>query len=98
MNSEQWQKVKEIFDSAITRETSEREQFLDEACDGNIELRGEVEKLLDSFADDSFMEQPAVKEVVSVIIKADTKNLEAGKCFGHYEIIKQNGVRPAIIS
>jgi len=54
-------------------------------------LRREVEKLLDSFAEDSFMEQPAAREVASVIIKAETKNLEAGKCFGHYEIVRQIG-------
>ncbi|MBA2260190.1 MAG: protein kinase, partial [Acidobacteria bacterium] len=38
-----------------------------------------------------FMEQPAAAEVASVIIKAETKHLEAGKCFGHYEIIEQIG-------
>jgi serine/threonine protein kinase len=35
------------------------------------------------------MEQPAAREVASLII--DPETLEAGRCFGHYEIIKQIG-------
>ena len=36
------------------------------------------------------METPAVANV-AVVIEAENKKLEAGKCFGHYEIIKQIG-------
>ena len=36
------------------------------------------------------METPAVAKVADVI-EAETKKLETGKCFGHYEIIKQIG-------
>ena len=36
------------------------------------------------------METPAVAKVAG-IIEAETKKLEAGKCFGHYEIIEQIG-------
>ncbi|MEJ7860254.1 MAG: tetratricopeptide repeat protein [Pyrinomonadaceae bacterium] len=91
MNRDRWQKVKKIFDAALTVAPNERKPFLDNACGNDDGLRREVEKLLDSFADDSFMEQPAAAEVASVIIKAETKHLEAGKCFGHYEVIRQIG-------
>jgi serine/threonine protein kinase len=91
MNPNEWQKVKKIFDAALKLAPDKREKFLDKNCDEDKILRREVERLLDSFADDSFMEQPAAREVASVIIKAETKNLEAGKCFGHYEIIGQIG-------
>ena len=36
------------------------------------------------------METPAVAKVAG-IIEAETKKLETGKCFGHYEIINQIG-------
>ena len=36
------------------------------------------------------METPAVAEVADMI-EVETKKLETGKCFGHYEIIKQIG-------
>ncbi|MDQ3375189.1 MAG: serine/threonine protein kinase, partial [Acidobacteriota bacterium] len=91
MEAERWQKIKGLFDAALKFAPAQREKFLDNACGNDEGLRREVEKLLASFADDSFMEQPAAKEVASVIIKAETKNLEAGECFGHYEIIKQIG-------
>jgi len=91
MEAERWQKIKGLFDAALKFAPAQREKFLNNACGNDEGLRREVEKLLASFADDSFMEQPAAKEVASVIIKAETKNLEAGECFGHYEIIKQIG-------
>jgi len=87
MNSARWQKVKGLFDVALEIPAAKREEFLDNACGGDRELCREVEKLLASFENaESFMEQPAAREVASVIIKAETKHLEAGKCFGHYEI------------
>ena len=62
MNSERWQKVKGLFDAALKLAPNRRQRFLDEMCGGDAELRREVEKLLASFADDSFMEQSAATE------------------------------------
>jgi len=92
MNQDRWQKVKRLFDAVIELAPVERERFLDESCATDDRLRREVENLLDSFDEaESFMETPAAREVASVIIKVEPKNLEAGRCFGHYEIIKQIG-------
>ncbi len=91
MNPARWKKIKGLFDVALEIPSTKREEFLDNACGDDSELRREVENLLTSFKDDSFMEQPAAYEVASVIIKAETKNLEAGKRFGHYEIVRQIG-------
>ncbi len=88
MEAKRWRKVKGLFDAARELAPNQRKWCLDKSCGNDDGLRREVEKLLDSFADNSFMEQPAAKEVASVIIKAETKNLEAGKCFDYYEIIK----------
>lgn len=46
MNPERWQKIEGIFEVAAEREPAERAAFLDEACDGDAELRREVESLL----------------------------------------------------
>ncbi len=91
MNSERWQKVKGLFDAVVELSPQKREQFLDKSCGNDEELRRDVENLLDSYNDaESFMEQAAVVEVAGLII--EPKNLEAGKSFGHYEIIKQIGM------
>ena len=91
MNPDRWKKIKGLFDVALELAPAKRGKFLDKSCGNDNDLRREVEKLLASFAEDSFMEQPAAREVASVIIKAETKHLEAGKCFGHYEILRQIG-------
>ncbi len=91
MNSERWEKVKGLFDAAVELEPHKRRQFLDTSCGTDERLRREVENLLASFANaGSFMEDPAVREVASLIIEPAEK-LEQGRCFGHYEIIEQLG-------
>ena len=46
MTPERWQRIEEIFEAAADREPQERAAFLDAACDGDAELRQEVESLL----------------------------------------------------
>jgi hypothetical protein len=46
MTPERWQKIEEIFEAAAEREPEERSELLDEMCDGDAELRREVESLL----------------------------------------------------
>jgi len=51
-----------LFDAALKLAPAKREKFLDKSCGNDDGLRREVEKLLASFADDSFMEQSAATE------------------------------------
>ncbi|MCA1624000.1 MAG: serine/threonine protein kinase, partial [Acidobacteria bacterium] len=91
MADNNWQKVREIFDSALRRKPEERQNYLVEVCGADKTLLAEVQSLLSSLdSADSFMETPAVAKVADVI-EAETRKLEQGKCFGHYEIIKQIG-------
>ena len=91
MPDEKWQKVREVFDSALRRQPEERRKFVHEACGEDKILLAEVESLLSSLdSAESFMEAPAVAKVAGVI-EAETKKLETGKCFGYYEIIEQIG-------
>ncbi|MDQ3749318.1 MAG: protein kinase [Acidobacteriota bacterium] len=91
MNPEQWQKVREIFDDASRQKPAERRRFVNEVCGDDKTLLAEVESLLSSLGSaESFMETPAIAEAADVI-EAETKRLESGTCFGHYEIIKQIG-------
>ncbi len=90
MNSERWQKVKSLFEAALEVESKKRRRFLDNACGDNGELRREVEKLLDSFKDDNFMEKPAAEEVASLIVERNSK-LKDGEVIAHYKILSQIG-------
>ncbi len=79
-----------MFDAALKLAPAKREKFLDKSCGNDDGLRREVEKLLDSFADDSFMEQPAAREVASLIVERNSK-IKDGQTIAHYEIIRQIG-------
>ncbi len=48
MTPERWKQVKEIFNVALDRSVDEREAFLDEACGGDLSLRQQVERLINS--------------------------------------------------
>ncbi|HEX5602535.1 MAG TPA: serine/threonine-protein kinase, partial [Pyrinomonadaceae bacterium] len=81
-----WQRVKEIFDGALERQGDERAAFLDRACDGDEEVREEVESLLRSYeVAGSFMESPAVAH-------ADLEQkLTPGQRVKHYQIVNLIG-------
>jgi serine/threonine protein kinase/Flp pilus assembly protein TadD len=87
-----WQQAKRILDDALHQRPEERASFLNEACGEDKTLLAEVESLLSSFnSAGSFMETPAVAKA-AYLIAVETKKLETGKCFGHYEIVNQIGV------
>jgi serine/threonine-protein kinase len=91
MADEKWQKVREVFDSALRLKPDERQRFIREVCGEDKTLFAEVESLFLSLdSAESFMETPAVAKVAAVI-EAESKKLEAGKSFGHYEIVRKIG-------
>ena len=73
--NDDWQRVKSIFNSAVELDTAGRREYLDEACEGDAELRQQVEKLLDSY-ESGFME----------VEGDDRDTLKAGQTIGRYEI------------
>src|SRR5215510_13908435 len=62
MTPERWQRVKQLYHTALERDANEREAFLAEVCAGDESLRSEVESLLrcDARAE-GFMEAPALE-------------------------------------
>ena len=46
MTPERWQKIEQLYHTALEREPGGRSAFLDQACQGDVELRREVEALL----------------------------------------------------
>ena len=88
---DKWQKVREVFDSALRRKPEERRDFIAEACGSDQSLLVEVESLLSSLdSAESFMETPVVSKVAD-IIHSEPQTLERGQIINHYEIIEQIG-------
>src|SRR5215204_477399 len=85
---QRWQRVKEIFEGALEKHGAERESFLDHVCDGETEVREEVESLLRSYeVAGSFMESPAVAHAADAL----EQKLAAGQRVKHYQIVNLIG-------
>ena len=87
MTPERWQKVKEIFQSAIQRAPGERSAFLASACGGDEALRSEVESLIASHEKSGeFIDSPAYEAAAEMIVD-DKAELKPGQTIGTYEIL-----------
>lgn len=94
MNKERWQLVERIYHAALEREGEARAAFLTEACEGDKDLRGEVEALI---AEDgqagSFIESPAL-EIAAKQMAGDSfsqAESSAPERIGHYKFLAQLG-------
>ena len=91
INPEKWHEVKEIFYAALRHAPEEREQFLNESCQDDGDLRREVESLLSSSeVAGSFMQNQAVDEVAETIAGKGEK-LRVNQSLSHYKIISHLG-------
>jgi len=85
VNVGNWHQVKQIFNSALDLDPSERESYIDAACAGDAGLRQKVEDLLDSYRSE-FMEKAVVAD------QETGGDLAIGSILGRYEIIRMIGL------
>ena len=87
MTREEWQRVKEVLHNALEIPPAEREGFLDEACNGDAELRREVDSLLASHDEaGAFIEEPVAAAPKFAPPAADI--LGVGAELGPYRIVQ----------
>lgn len=98
MTPERWKKIKALFSSAQDCPVEERDNFLTRECAGDLELKMEVERLLDSARQDSFLEDSAVAGVASMFAgeegddAAVAERLRGGDTLNdRYEIVRLLG-------
>src|SRR5262245_62990755 len=92
---EQWPQIDKVFQAAVERAPEERAAFLDEACQGDQELRRAVEAMLasDELAE-SFIEAPAFAVAASMLAEHRTRSLHNSLLDGtisHYRIVSLLG-------
>ena len=88
---ERWQDVKQILYAALEIAPAERSAFLDEKCNGDQDLRTEIESLITAHARAAeHFESPAV-EMMASAISDESSNELAGKTLGHYVVIQKLG-------
>src|SRR5215470_12778516 len=88
---ERWGRIERLWNAALEREQSERAAFLAEACEGDEELRREVESLLRfDLRAEHFIESPALEVAARAQAEAQEVTL-IGRMIGHYRILSLLG-------
>ena len=91
MTPEKYQQVKEIYQGVLESAPDQREAFLVAACQGDEDLRREVESLL-AFRNEAegFIETPAFAAGARLLAKDQNESLE-GQEIGQYRLIAEIG-------
>jgi eukaryotic-like serine/threonine-protein kinase len=93
MTPQRWARIKEVFGAAFERPEAERTAFLDSACDGDAELRVEVERLL-SESDAASLHNPAsgfLNAAAELVPGEPVMALQPSTRLGPYEILSLIG-------
>jgi serine/threonine protein kinase len=85
-----WENLKEIFHAALSLHPGERPSYLQQACNGDAELRKAVESLLKSHEETNhFVDTPAYQAAAEMLV--DDADFKANQIVGHYRIISLLG-------
>ena len=91
MDPERWQRIDKLLEQALEQEPSSMKSFLDGACDGDDELRREVESLLSAHGNaERFTEAAPMRTPVDRASVEAARDL-TGRQVGHYQILSRLG-------
>jgi eukaryotic-like serine/threonine-protein kinase len=94
MEAERFKQIDEIFEAALELESFQRDIFLDNACGRDLELRKEVESLLQAYAKaEDFIESPALEVAAQSLADAQgvSHTSRIDQIIGPYKIISLLG-------
>src|SRR5262245_28557017 len=96
MKHERWKRIEQLYHAALERESGARDAFLAQACDGDEELRREVEELLGyDGAAESFFEVNALaaeaRRLKPEELSQTAPQLLPGQQIGTYKIMSLRG-------
>jgi serine/threonine protein kinase len=84
MDQKRWQQIEALFQQACEVAPDQRAPLLAQACDGDVELRREVEALLkEESRIKSFLKEPAIARVATDFAAPESLR---GQHIGHYEM------------
>src|SRR5688572_26963648 len=86
-----WEKLSRLYHTAVARQGSDREAFLDEACAGDDGLRGELVSLLAHGDSDSLLENAAFDDALNMIREAHFLDGLIGRDVGRYRVTASIG-------
>ncbi len=75
MTPERWQRIKEVFESALQVEPAQRRAFISNACRVDESLRQQVESLIDSHErTGTFIDSPAYQAAAKFLVDSTIEN------------------------
>src|SRR5262245_44318556 len=90
-----WQRLKQIYQTILDKDPSNREAFLNEVCAGDENLRREVESLLAHEENAArFMNEPAV-EMAARTFNDNLRTSLVGRTLNHYDVLSLLGAEQA---
>src|SRR5438552_15546029 len=92
MEPELWQRITDLFDEAMTRGPKERTAFLEEACEGDRDLRKQVERLVKSHEKSGDFLESSAFAVAPELLTDDRAGASLGELIGHYRIESLIGI------
>jgi eukaryotic-like serine/threonine-protein kinase len=92
MEPELWQRITDLFDEAMTRGPKERGAFLEEACEGDRDLRTQVERLVKSYEKSRDFLESSAFGVAPELLTNNRAGASVGELIGHYRIESLIGV------
>jgi serine/threonine-protein kinase len=91
-SSTRWQRLQALFYEALDLKPEARSAFLEQNCAGDIELRKEVEALLDSAEKPmDFLQQPVVDAAHQMMLQSRREMVAPGTQLTHYKILSTLG-------
>src|SRR5215813_11786287 len=91
MNPDRWQKLDDLFHAALQHDSRDRKGFVAQSCDGDDELKRELESLLDHHDRASgFIEAPGYTLDAESLVAGDYYALE-GTTLGSYRVLSKLG-------
>jgi len=90
-DKEREQRLEELYSAALKHDTSERDEFLRQACGGDADLRSGVESLLSyEHKLDGFLEGPPL--LTGELGTISPEQSHAGRRLGPYNLLQRIGV------
>src|SRR5688572_11260725 len=84
MNPERWARIGQLYEAALERPASEREQFLARMCGDDRELQRQIEALLAQEHHTGPLDRPALEAAAALLGDRDT--LAPGTQLGPYRL------------
>ena len=84
--SNRWSRVEALYHAAQDRDAGERAAFLEAACEGDAELRREVESLLAQQATDDGILDAGAMTAAAQMITSPSGSILTGRRIGAYQI------------